>query len=243
MAIFGALRDLPLVDLLSMLGRGAGLLHVWHAGGKRNRYVLALDRGKLLWMKDDQGYLDPLKARSALLELASAHWGAFEFTPVEPPRGSPPLNWPLEQILLSVITISDELASYNSLLPDPRTRFQTAALEVWLEEPLRSFWERAHPLLQAGASAEDLAYRLRLPLDEVRYYLRKLHLTGVVTPMRAHQTVRQDTKRRGLFQRLLAALRGRREAGEAPLAGREPGDYSSPTLFSLKRAVLDEMLR
>ena len=39
------------------------------------------------------------------------------------------LNWPLEQMLLSVITIHDELASYNSLLPDPRTRFQVAALE------------------------------------------------------------------------------------------------------------------
>jgi hypothetical protein len=115
MAIFGALQDMPLVDLLSMLGRRSGLLHVWDAGGKRNRYVLALDRGNLLWMKDDQGYLDPLKARSTLLELASAHWGAFEFTPAEPPRGSLLLNWPLEQMLLSVITIHDELASYNGL--------------------------------------------------------------------------------------------------------------------------------
>jgi len=209
MAIFGALQDMPLVDLLSMLGRRSGLLHVWDAGGKRNRYILALDRGNLLWMKDDQGYLDPLKARSTLLELASAHWGAFEFTPVEPPKGSPLLNWPLEQMLLSVITIHDELASYNSLLPDPRTRFQVAALEVWLEEPLYSFWERAKPLLQAGASAEDLASRLRLPLDEVRYYLHKLRLAGKVAPVRAYEETRKDEEKQGLFRRLLAALRGR----------------------------------
>jgi len=200
---------MPLVDLLSMLGRRSGLLHVWDAGGKRNRYILALDRGNLLWMKDDQGYLDPLKARSTLLELASAHWGAFEFTPVEPPKGSPLLNWPLEQMLLSVITIHDELASYNSLLPDPRTRFQVAALEVWLEEPLYSFWERAKPLLQAGASAEDLASRLRLPLDEVRYYLHKLRLAGKVAPVRAYEETRKDEEKQGLFRRLLAALRGR----------------------------------
>ena len=200
---------MPLVDLLSMLGRRSGLLHVWDAEGKRNCYVLALDRGNLLWMKDDQGYLDPLKARSTLLELASAHWGAFEFTPVEPPRGSPPLNWPLEQMLLSVITIHDELASHNSLLPDPRTRFQVAALEVWLEEPLYSFWERARPLLQAGASAEDLAARLRLPLDEVRYYLHKLRLAGKVAPVRAYEETRKDEEKQGLFRRLLAALRGR----------------------------------
>ena len=209
MAIFGALQDMPLVDLLSMLGRRSGLLHVWDAGGKRNRYVLALDRGNLLWMKDDQGYLDPLKARSTLLELASAHWGAFEFTPVEPPRGSPLLNWPLEQMLLSVITIHDELASHNSLLPDPRTRFQVAALEVWLEEPLYSFWQRARPLLDQGASARELAHHLNISLDEVRYYLHRLRLLGKVAPVRAYQALRKDEARQGLFQRLLAALRGR----------------------------------
>ena len=209
MAIFGDFQDMPLVDLLSMLGRRSGLLDVWDVGGKRNRYILALDRGNLLWMKDEGGYLDPLKARSTLLELASAGRGAFEFTPVEPPKGSPLLNWPIERVLLSVTTIHDELASYNSLLPDPKTRFQVAALEVWLEEPLYSFWERAKPLLQAGASAEDLASRLRLPLDEVRYYLHKLRLAGKVAPVRAYEETRKDEERQGLFRRLLAALRGR----------------------------------
>ena len=209
MAIFGDHHDKPLVDLLSMLGGSSGLLDVWDVGGKRNRYILALDRGNLLWMKDEGGYLDPLKARSTLLELASAGRGAFEFTPVEPPKGSPLLNWPIERVLLSVTTIHDELASYNSLLPDPKTRFQVAALEVWLEEPLYSFWERAKPLLQAGASAEDLASRLRLPLDEVRYYLHKLRLAGKVAPVRAYEETRKDEERQGLFRRLLAALRGR----------------------------------
>jgi hypothetical protein len=209
LAIFGDFQDMPLVDLLSMLGRRSGLLDVWDVGGKRNRYILALDRGNLLWVKDEGGYLDPLKARSTLLELASAGRGAFEFTPVEPPKGSPLLNWPIERVLLSVTTIHDELASYNSLLPDPKTRFQVAALEVWLEEPLYSFWERAKPLLQAGASAEDLASRLRLPLDEVRYYLHKLRLAGKVAPVRAYEETRKDEEKQGLFRRLLAALRGR----------------------------------
>jgi hypothetical protein len=209
LAIFGDLQDMPLVDLLSMLGRRSGLLDVWDVGGKRNRYILALDRGNLLWMKDEGGYLDPLKARSALLELASAGRGAFEFTPIEPPKGSPLLNWPIERVLLSVTTVHNELASYKSLLPDPKTRFQVAALEVWLEEPLYSFWERAKPLLQTGASAEDLASRLRLPLDEVRYYLHKLRLAGKVAPVRAYEETRKDEEKQGLFRRLLAALRGR----------------------------------
>jgi hypothetical protein len=209
LAIFGDFQDMPLVDLLSMLGGRSGLLDVWDVEGKRNRYILALDRGNLLWMKDEGGYLDPLKARSTLLELASAGRGAFEFTPVEPPKGSPLLNWPIERVLLSVTTIHDEIASYNGLLPDPKTRFQVAALEVWLEEPLYSFWERAKPLLQTGASAEDLASRLRLPLDEVRYYLHKLRLAGKVAPVRAYEETRKDEEKQGLFRRLLAALRGR----------------------------------
>lgn len=209
MAIFGDFQNMPLVDLLSMLGRRSGLLDVWDVEGKRNRYILALDRGNLLWMKDERGYLDPLKARSTLLELASAGRGAFEFTPVEPPKGSPLLNWPIERVLLSVTTIHDELASYNSLLPNPKTRFQVAALEVWLEEPLYSFWERAKPLLQAGASAEDLASQLQLPLDEVRYYLHKLRLAGKVAPVRAYEETRKDEEKQGLFRKLLAALRGR----------------------------------
>jgi hypothetical protein len=209
LAIFGDFQNMPLVDLLSMLGRRSGLLDVWDVEGKRNRYILALDRGNLLWMKDERGYLDPLKARSTLLELASAGRGAFEFTPVEPPKGSPLLNWPIERVLLSVTTIHDELASYNSLLPNPKTRFQVAALEVWLEEPLYSFWERAKPLLQAGASAEDLASQLQLPLDEVRYYLHKLRLAGKVAPVRAYEETRKDEEKQGLFRKLLAALRGR----------------------------------
>ena len=33
MAIFGDFQDMPLVDLLSMLGRRSGLLDVWDVGG------------------------------------------------------------------------------------------------------------------------------------------------------------------------------------------------------------------
>jgi hypothetical protein len=59
LAIFGDLQDMPLVDLLSMLGRRSGLLDVWDVGGKRNRYILALDRGNLLWVKDEGAIWTP----------------------------------------------------------------------------------------------------------------------------------------------------------------------------------------
>jgi len=50
------------------------------------------------------------------------------------------LGWPLERLLLTMTTVEDEQAAYASVLPDPKTRFQAASLEIWLEEPLFSFW-------------------------------------------------------------------------------------------------------
>ncbi|WP_448569438.1 DUF4388 domain-containing protein [Thermus sp.] len=209
MAVFGNLRDMPFPDLVAMLGRRSGVLEVFGLPGKRQGYALALDGGKVVWVREGNRILDPLEARLVLQELLRLQEGAFEFTPGIPPAGEAVLGWPLERLLLTMTTVEDEFQAYRPLLPDPKTRFQVAALEVWLEEPLYSFWERAKPLLQAGASAEDLASRLRLPLDEVRYYLHKLRLAGKVAPVRAYEETRKDGERQGLFRRLLAALRGR----------------------------------
>jgi hypothetical protein len=209
MAVFGNLRDMPLPDLVAMLGRRSGVLEVFGLPGKRQGYALALDGGRVVWVREGNRILDPLEARLVLQELLRLQEGAFEFTPGIPPAGEAVLGWPLERLLLTMTTVEDEFQAYRPLLPDPKTRFQVAALEVWLEEPLYSFWERAKPLLQTGASAEDLASRLRLPLDEVRYYLHKLRLAGKVAPVRAYEETRKDEEKQGLFRRLLAALRGR----------------------------------
>ncbi|WP_117236581.1 DUF4388 domain-containing protein [Thermus sediminis] len=213
MAIFGNLRDMPFPDLVAMLGRRSGVLEVFGLPGKRQGYAVALDGGKVVWVREGNRLLEPLEARSALQELLRLQEGAFEFTPGIPPAGEAALGWPLERLLLTMTTVVDEIQSHQSFLPDPKTRFQAAALEVWLEEPLWSFWERAKPLLQGGASAEDLAARLRLPLDEVRYYLYKLRLAGKVVPVRAYEETRKNEEKRGLFRRLLAALRGRGGGG------------------------------
>jgi len=209
MAIFGNLKDMPLVDLLSLLGRRSGLLEVWALPGEQDSYLLALEQGRLLWVKANGRRLDALQARSCLFALASAAEGAFEFVPAQPPEESPHLDWPVERLLLSVTSTQDEISQQRSLLPDPATRFQSAALEVWLDEPLYNFWQRARPLLDQGASARELAWQLEIGLDEARYYLHRLRLLGKVAPVRAYQAVRKDTERQGLFRRLLTALRGR----------------------------------
>lgn len=208
MAIFGSLKDMPFPDLVGMLGRRSGVLEVFGLQGKRLGYSIALEGGRVVWVREGTRVLDPLQARSVLLDLFRSEEGAFEFTPGTPPP--PPdgqvLGWPLERLLLTMTTMEDERAQYRPFLPDPKTRFQAVALEVWLEEPLWSFWEKAKPLLAQGASAEDLASRLGLSVEETAYYLHKLRLAGKVAPVRAYEEVRKDEAKQGLFRRLLASL-------------------------------------
>jgi hypothetical protein len=210
MAIFGSLADMPLADLMVMLGRRSGVLEVFALPGKRQGYSIVLDRGKVVWVREGQRWLDSLEARFALQDLLRNQEGSFEFTPGIPPVDGEALGWPLERLLLTMTTVEDEQAAYASVLPDPKTRFQAASLEIWLEEPLFSFWGRAKNLLVNGASAEEIAQNLHLPLKEVRYYLYKLRLVGKVTPVRAYQKTRQNAEQQGLFRKLLGALLGGR---------------------------------
>lgn len=209
MAVFGNLKEMPFADVAAILGHRTGTLQLFGPSEKPQSYAVAVDRGKVVWVRKGMRLLDPLEARCALRELMRLQEGVFEFTPEVLPPGEAVLNWPLEQLLLTLTTLEDELEGHHSLLPDPKTRFQAVAQELWLDEPLGSFWEGAKPLLQEGACAEELVSRLHLPLDEVRYYLLKLRLAGKVGPVRAYEEARKDGKEQGLFRRLLAALRGR----------------------------------
>jgi hypothetical protein len=211
-AIFGNLREMPLADLLGMLGRRSGVLEVFHLPGKRSGYALALDSGKAVWLREGNRFLDPVEARAALRDLCFAQEGAFEFSPGTPP--SPPegkaLGWPLERFLLSMTTVEDEIAALRPALPDPKTRFQVVEGEPIWDEPLASFWQAALPLLRQGASAEEIAGRLGYRPEEAAYYLHKLRLLGKVAPVRAYRESTPTEERKGLVQRLLAALMGRR---------------------------------
>jgi len=212
MAIFGNLRHMPLADLLGMLGRRSGVLEVFHLPGKRVGYALALDSGKAVWLMEGNRFLDPVEARAALRDLLFAQEGAFEFspgTPPPPPEGKA-LGWPLERLLLSMTAVEDEIAALRPALPDPKTRFQAVEAEPIWDEPLASFWQAALPLLRQGASAEEIAGRLGYRVEEAAYYLHKLRLLGKVAPVRAYRESAPTEERKGLVQRLLAALMGRR---------------------------------
>ncbi|WP_460414596.1 DUF4388 domain-containing protein [Thermus oshimai] len=194
-----------MADLLTLLSGRSGALDIIRPG--RANLTLVLDRGTLQEVREGGRPLDPLEARARIQELLRPQVGSFEFTP-EARRVGPPLNWPVERLLLLAATIEDEWASYRDELPDPRTRFVLRGTPPLLEEPLASFLERALFHLQRGVSGEELARALKLPEGQTLYYLHKLRLLGAVEPVRAWREAGEAAPRphEGLLQRVLRAL-------------------------------------
>jgi len=183
MELSGNLRELEFAQLIALVAHLEGVLELWHLPRKRTAQ-LYLKRRKLRCVNVNGDFLDPLQAKAFLAELASGNEGAFEFVarPFRTPC-NPPLNWPLDKLLLSVFTQYDEQLRYLDRLPDPERRFRLTALA----NPDGSLFLRAAgPLLEReeGASAKEIANELRLPLDQVRYYLHKLLERDKVEPAR-----------------------------------------------------------
>ncbi len=114
--------------------------------------------------------------------MAVGSRGAFEFTakPFRTPC-DPPLNWSLDKMLLTLFAQYDERQRYIDQLPHPDQRFHLTRLA----NPDGSLFLRASgSMLQrrAGASAREIADELRLPLDQVRYYLHKLRERNKAKP-------------------------------------------------------------
>ncbi len=208
MAIFGSLSDMPLTDLMPMLGRRSGVLEVWNLEGHKS-VSLWLETGLLrgAWLNGKN--LDTQAARGMLLEVMKSNQGDFEFMMGQPTLPCEHLlDWALEQVLDQSVLRENSLNFAQ--LPDPETKFQAITLEIWLEEPLFGFWTRAKPLLESGASASQIAQRLGVPLDKVQLYLHKLRVAGRIGPVRAYELQPTSEERKGLVSRLLEALFRRR---------------------------------
>ncbi|WP_457631577.1 DUF4388 domain-containing protein [Oceanithermus sp.] len=158
-----------------------GILELWKLPRKRSAQLF-IKRRKLRCIKENGHFLDGLQAKAFFAELATASSGVFEFnarrfrTPCETP-----LNWPLDKILLTIFTQADERQRHMDALPDPEQRFRLTRLAN-VEGSL--FLRAAGELLQReeGASASEIAGQLRLPVDQVRYYLHKLAERNKVSP-------------------------------------------------------------
>lgn len=206
MAIFGRLEDMPVPDVLGMLGSRRGSLEI-HSADRRADFQILLGHGRILQIRRDDDWLDPLRARGELRGLLALQAGDFEFTAdFAAPPPTPPLDWPVERVLLSMVINEDERKALASVLPHPMIRFEPTANDAVLHEPLKSFWQAARPRMIDGASAQDLTQGLGLPLSHVRYYLYQLRVAECIAPKRAFRVEQPTEERKSVVGRLLGAL-------------------------------------
>ncbi|BBL82244.1 DUF4388 domain-containing protein [Thermus thermophilus] len=178
MALFGSLDSMPLEELLLVLKSKEGALEIWNVKGLPAT-TLYLKPGRIRSIDQRGKPLPPEAAKAVLLTLLKAREGSFEFLPNLRPRHRVRLNWPTEKALLSLVTLHDELDSYRDQLPDPQTRFRLQGSPPE-DARYRGFLEKAALYLERGATAQELAQALALPLDLVRLYLLKLEHLGAL---------------------------------------------------------------
>ncbi len=207
LAIFGNLRHISLSDLLPLLAHREGALELFNLPGKP-RITLYVARGVLRAVYLNDRPTDALQARSVLGDLMQARRGGFEFIPgARPHRSGRELNWPLDSLMVALITFNDEVSAAAADLPHPDTVFRFTRLPSADDPRLREFWNAAHGYLVAGASARQLSEKLGIELDLVRFYLHRLRQLGAVEPVRARTG--RSPSHRSAAQKLLSALRRR----------------------------------
>ncbi|RTI10463.1 hypothetical protein CSW30_03925 [Thermus scotoductus] len=178
MALFGSLNALPLEKLLQLLAHKEGAVEIWNVKDIPAT-TLYLKPGYIRSIDQHGKPLEALAAKATLQALLQAREGSFEFLPGAKPKHKVRLNWPVEKVLLSTVTLQDELERYRPLLPDPRAVFKVTPMAK-KSLPQESFLRKALPYLQKGVSAETLTKALKMPLDLVRFYLFRLERKGLV---------------------------------------------------------------
>lgn len=186
MAVFGSLDELPIPEVLTMLGKRSGKLKVWGLPSQRS-YDLHIYESRLKgFYVDEQMVSDVIFVRDSMIELINADEGSFEFERHPPDSLAKGLDVPIEQLLLSTATAIDELQAYRQRFADKRTRFRSSGpSDVWLDENLYEFWHHSASLLEQGASAEEIAMQLAMNIEQVQLNLYKLRSLGKISPVRA----------------------------------------------------------
>lgn len=186
MAIFGNLADLPLPEVLMMIGNKSGCLLLWNLpSGKEYEFHVAESciRGLL---RNGETVADILLIRDLMLEVINCNSGEFEFQKRSIYDLKEDFHISIEHILLNTATVVDEINAYKEFFPHEKTLFKASGpLDVWLDGDLYNFWERSATLLAEGCSAEELAKILGFSLDKVQLNLYKLRSVGKIEPMRA----------------------------------------------------------
>ncbi|WP_018466946.1 hypothetical protein [Calidithermus timidus] len=183
MVISGNLKESPFQTLIGHFQDRTGVLELWNVPGLKD-CKLWVKRGHLRCIEVGKEYVaDPLKARDILLEIIAAREGAFELTYKEfKTPCDPALHWPLERVVTSLSLIEEDITLRTIELPPPDVTYLISGDESLLDLNNSFFWKRAKPLLQHGATAEQIAEALGISLKLACYYLARLEWLGAVKP-------------------------------------------------------------
>ncbi len=186
MAIVGDLMDLPIPEVLNMLGRRTGKLELRDIPNLE-LLTLYLDEGFLRgFFAGEQEVQDGLAVRDRLLTVMESPLGTFAFRPTLPHQLHGGLNTPITRLLGILASAVDESGAYRDYFIGPETHFKMmAAPNLWLDTSLFVFLEGAKAFLERGISARDLSRSLHLELAQVQNYLFKLRSVGKIAPVSA----------------------------------------------------------
>jgi hypothetical protein len=243
-AMFGNLSEFSFIEIINMVQQRTGVLRVTQTAAQR---VLecAMENGRLRALRlDFKIVTDEEEAKRALLEISGERQGDFVFH-----------RRPLEQSqkqffiavaeLLSKNTVLEDSFQETDQLPNAQTRFASVNHYAGdLAYELQLFWQRAHPLLVRGASAEELSDKLMLDQNKVRMLLQGLRTAGAIRPLRRieeESTQRQQPleKPNDLYAHAPEPLSQRTERGA--VVDLEP--VTKPTLVSRLLGALSFMRR
>ncbi len=188
MAIFGTLEEMPLPELLTMLGKRTGKLKLTKLPQQQN-YDLYLDKAKLKALHiNGQGLANNLLVHEAIIKLLGFEQGIFEFQRLTQGQLEQSLDIAIDKLLLQTATEIDEIEAHRERFPDPKTRFKSSGqVDIWIDNDLYTFWQSCSSLLNKGCSTEDIAQHLSLDMELVQLNLYKLRSLGKIAPLRAFE--------------------------------------------------------
>ncbi|HSI84595.1 MAG: DUF4388 domain-containing protein [Candidatus Methylacidiphilales bacterium] len=187
MAIFGTFNDMPLPDVLSLVGRSSGRFFITDLPTYVD-YELNFYDGALIALYINQNPLeDVVDVSHSMVELMRTRIGQFRYERRPPQDLVEYFRLPVDQVLLSSLVVADEIDSLRPFLPNEKTVFVcTENTEKWMDEDLRNFYETSYQLLIEGASGEVIARETGQYLDQVLFCLYKLRSAGLICPCRAN---------------------------------------------------------
>ena len=188
MAIKGTLAEIPLPELIRILERRTGKLNIKTL--PQSDHDLYLDQARLKAIYIDGEVLkDKETIREIITNLSKIREGNYTFKAVSKEELPQSCDVALRLLLLKLTGV-DEVTLYKDRLPAAQTRFKRSnskKVETWPDESLKKFWLTTIFLFAKSCSAEEIARKLNLDLEQTRLNLHKLRCLGQISPVRSFE--------------------------------------------------------